>query len=77
MVKIGVAGAAGKMGSRITALSKEYEGIELVGAFERKGHTDIGKDIGVLTGIGELGIPLSQGVEEIIDKVDLIIDLLP
>ncbi len=49
MIKIGVAGAAGKMGSRITALSKEYEGIELAGAFERKGHTDIGKDIGILT----------------------------
>ena len=74
MIKIGVAGAAGKMGSRISALSKEYEGIELAGAFERKGHTDIGKDIGLITGIGELGIQLSAGIEEIIDKVDLIID---
>lgn len=74
MIKIAVAGAAGKMGSRITALSKEYEGLELAGAFERKGHADIGKDIGLLTGIGELGLRLSAGVEEIIDKVDLIID---
>jgi len=74
MIKIGVAGAAGKMGSRITALSKEYEGIELAGAFERKGHPDIGKDIGVVTGTGNLGISLSDGIEEIIDKVDLIID---
>jgi 4-hydroxy-tetrahydrodipicolinate reductase len=74
MIKIAVAGAAGKMGSRITALSKEYESIQLVGAFERKGHTDIGKDIGILTGVGELGISLSSGIEEIIDTVDLIID---
>lgn len=74
MIKIGVAGAAGKMGSRIAALSKEYDGIELAGAFEKRGHTDTGKDIGILTGIGEQGISLSSGIEEIIDKVDLIID---
>ncbi|PKL52533.1 MAG: 4-hydroxy-tetrahydrodipicolinate reductase [Nitrospira bacterium HGW-Nitrospira-1] len=74
MIKIAVAGAAGKMGGRITALSKEYEGIQLAGVFERKGHADIGKDIGTLTGIGELGISLSSGIGEIIDKVDLIID---
>ena len=74
MIKIGVAGAVGKMGSRITALSKEYEGIQLVGAFERKGHPDIGKDIGILTGIGKQGILLSEGIEKIIDNVDLIID---
>ncbi len=74
MIKIAVAGAAGKMGSRITALSKEYEGMELAGAFERKGHPDTGKDIGLLTGIGELGVQLSAGIEDIIDKVDLIID---
>ncbi len=74
MIKIGVAGAAGKMGSRIAALSREYEGLLLTGVFERKGHKDIGKDIGTLTGTGELGILLSSGIEEIIDKVDLIID---
>ena len=74
MIKIAVAGAAGKMGSRITALSKEYEGIKLAGAFERKGHTDIGKDVGLLIGIGEVGTQLSAGIEEIIDKVDLVID---
>lgn len=60
MIKIGVAGAAGKMGSRITALSTEYEGIELAGAFERVGHTDIGKDIGLLTGMGSSGSGFHQ-----------------
>jgi 4-hydroxy-tetrahydrodipicolinate reductase len=74
MIKIGVAGAAGKMGSRITALSREYEGIQLAGAFERKGHADIGKDVGTLSGIGEVGISLSPDMETIIDKVDLILD---
>ena len=74
MIKIGVAGAAGKMGSRITALSKEYEGLQLAAAFERAGHKDVGKDIGTIIGIGETGVRLSDGIEKIIDAVDLIID---
>ncbi len=74
MIKIGVAGAAGKMGSRITALSREYEGLQLAGAFEKKGHKDIGSDIGILVGTGETGIKLSDSIDEIIDKVDMIID---
>lgn len=74
MIKIGVAGGAGKMGSRIVALSKEYGGLELAGAFERKGHKGIGKDAGALAGIGETGVRLCGGIGEVIDKVDMIID---
>ena len=73
MVKIAVAGAAGRMGSRITALSKEYEGLQLAGAFERKGHKDIGKDIGTVIGIGDTGVKLIDNAESIINNVDLII----
>ena len=73
MVKIAVAGAAGRMGSRITALSREYTGLQLAGAFERKGHKDIGKDIGPLVGIGDTGIQLADSLEAIVDAVDLII----
>lgn len=73
MVKIAVAGAAGRMGSRITALSQEYQGIQLVGAFERKGHKDIGKDVGSIVGVGNTGILLSDSLESVIDAVNLII----
>lgn len=74
MIRIGVAGACGKMGSRIVSLSREYEGLKLVGAFERKGHPDTGKDIGIITGIGETGIKLSDSIDSIIDITDIIID---
>lgn len=73
MVKIAVAGAAGRMGSRITALSKEYEGLQLAGAFERKGHKDIGRDIGTVIGIGDTGVKLADNAESIINNVDLVI----
>lgn len=74
MIKIGVAGAAGRMGSRIIALSKEYEGLKLAGAFEMKEHKDIGKDAGTLAGAGESGIKLAGSVSDMIDSVDMIID---
>jgi 4-hydroxy-tetrahydrodipicolinate reductase len=74
MLKIGIAGAAGKMGSRIIALSREYDALQLTGVFEKRGHKDIGKDIGTVIGAGELGIKIAGGVEEIIDNVDLVID---
>jgi 4-hydroxy-tetrahydrodipicolinate reductase len=74
MVNIGIAGAAGKMGSRIAALSGEYEGLRLAGAFERKGHKDSGRDIGLIAGTGETGVLLADSPDAIIDAVDLIID---
>jgi 4-hydroxy-tetrahydrodipicolinate reductase len=74
MVNIGIAGAAGKMGSRIAVLSAEYEGLRLTGAFERKGHKDSGRDIGLITGSGETGIRLADSLEAIIDDVDIIVD---
>lgn len=74
MIKIGIAGAAGRMGSRIAALSKEYEGLRLAAAFERAGHNDIGKNIGTIAGIGETDVKLSDDIGKIIDAVDLIID---
>ncbi|MEW6001753.1 MAG: 4-hydroxy-tetrahydrodipicolinate reductase [Nitrospirota bacterium] len=74
MIRIAVAGAAGRMGSRITVLSREYEGLQLAGAFEKRGHKDIGKDIGTVVGIGDTGVILVDNLESIINNVDLIID---
>ena len=73
MIRIAVAGAAGRMGSRIAALSRDYEGLKLAGAFERSGHKDTGKDIGMIIGIGETGVLLAEYPADIIDDADVII----
>ena len=73
MIKIAVAGSTGRMGSRIAALSKEYEGLQLAGAFERKDHKDIGKDIGPLVGVSDTGVKLTDSIDSVIDEVDLVI----
>lgn len=74
MTNIIVTGATGRMGSRITALSKEYPELKIVGATERKGHEAIGKDIGRIAGIGETGIRLTDSLKDIVDSCDVIID---
>lgn len=64
-------GAAGRMGRRIAALSKEIDAFRLVGAVDHPQHPDLGKDIGCLAGIEDLGVPLSA---QLTGKADVLID---
>lgn len=73
MVRVIVAGVAGKMGSRITALTRDYPELKLVGTFERKGHETVGRDAGEVVGIGHINIPVKDDLNEIIDKGDVVI----
>lgn len=73
MIRLIVAGAAGKMGSRIAALTKDYSDLKLTGAFERKGHEAIGKDAGEIIGVGKTDIMLSDELNKIIDNADVVI----
>ncbi len=74
MVKIAVAGIRGRMWSRIAALARGVEGLELSSAFEVKGHPDIGKDVGELLGIGTVGMKLSDNIEDVLAASDVVID---
>ena len=53
-----VAGAAGRMGSRIVALLADAPELALVAALEAKGHAAIGRDAGEVAGIGKTGISI-------------------
>lgn len=56
--KVVVVGAAGRMGRRIVSLAVESGEFEVVGAVEKQGHTDIGKDAGVVAGVGVIDVKL-------------------
>jgi 4-hydroxy-tetrahydrodipicolinate reductase len=58
----------GRMGSRIAALSQEYESVKLTAVFEQKGHKDIGKDM------GSSGIVLLDSIEKALEMADVVID---
>lgn len=74
MIRIVVAGAAGRMGRRICALTGEYQGVKLSGGFEAEGNKEIGADIGELAGIGKLGLPLGRSINTVLEASDVIID---
>ncbi len=74
MTKVIVAGAAGRMGRRITYMVEQHPELQLVGGFEQTGNPNIGKDLGELAGVSKLGISLSDGLLSVIDQGDVIID---
>jgi 4-hydroxy-tetrahydrodipicolinate reductase len=56
--RVGVMGAAGRMGRNLITASVQAEGIELGAAIERTGSPYIGSDAGELAGIGRLHLPV-------------------
>jgi 4-hydroxy-tetrahydrodipicolinate reductase len=74
MINIIVSGAAGRMGSRIIALSRDLKDIRLCGALENKNHPAIGRDIGEIIGIGSLGVALTDDARNVSEKADVLID---
>ncbi len=58
--KLAVVGAAGRVGKRIIALAVESGKFTVVGAADAQGHPDLGKDAGLLAGVGALNVTLSD-----------------
>lgn len=62
------------MGSRITGIINETDGVVLSGAFEHVKNPFIGKDAGQVAGIGESGVKIHGSLEEVIESGDVVID---
>ena len=74
-MKIIVVGPRGKMGKLITQVAASREDFELVGAVAPKGRDYIGMDLGTAAMVGrELGVPVTDDLESVIDRCDVIID---
>jgi len=71
MTKIGIGGAAGRMGRRLVALGHEDPALTVVGAVDAPSHPDAGADAGQLAGVGRLGVPLAG---ELAGGADVVID---
>ena len=74
MIRVGVTGIAGRMGSFIGLLAAEAADIELKGALEAPGHKAIGADAGTLIGAGSLGVTVSDDMGKAFGACDVVID---
>ncbi|MGE9941980.1 4-hydroxy-tetrahydrodipicolinate reductase [Bariatricus sp. SGI.161] len=74
-MKVIVVGPRGKMGKLITQVAAEREDMELVAGVAPKGRDYIGSDLGMVAMIGkEIGVPVVDELESVIDSCDVIID---
>ncbi len=66
-------GALGRMGRRIITLANDDPELELSGAVDKDDRL-VGHDIGDITGIGTLGVPLVQNLSEVIHLTEVVVD---
>lgn len=74
MVRIAIAGAAGRMGRNLIQSTDAFEGADLGAASERPESSLIGTDAGELASIGKRKVLLVDDLEKAIDDFDVIID---
>ncbi|MGL6074026.1 MAG: 4-hydroxy-tetrahydrodipicolinate reductase [Fimbriiglobus sp.] len=66
-------GACGRMGQRLTALSREDSSLHIVAAIDSPKHPLIGQDAGTIAGVPALGIPVTSEIP-LSARVDCVID---
>ena len=73
-MKLGIMGAAGRMGRTLASVIHDMEGCTIGGAVEPPGSLAIGQDIGLLAGLGKVGVLITDDPLEMVAKVDGILD---
>jgi len=74
MMKLTVVGAAGRMGQSLIRAIHETDGVVLSCAVERAGSPHISQDAGLLSGLGNIGVAISDNLEQSIIGVDGVLD---
>ena len=74
MIKAVVIGAGGRMGRRILNLLHEDAEFVIHGAIEYPEYSGMGRDVGMLLGVGELGIKVTAQPSDVAPEADVFID---
>ncbi len=70
-LRIGITGAAGRVGQILTAKASADPELQVAAALESATHPKIGADAGDVAGIGRIGVPITADLEQ---RVDVLID---
>ena len=74
MIGVIINGACGRMGRLIIRGVSEQANMEIAGAIEFTGHPQIGSDAGVVAGIGEIGVAVTDNLEDVLESADVVIE---
>ena len=74
MIRVIINGACGRMGRLIIQGVSQQADMQLVGAIEYPEHPQIGSDAGVVAGIGDIGVPITGELEDILQNADVVIE---
>jgi 4-hydroxy-tetrahydrodipicolinate reductase len=74
MAEVVVAGAAGRMGSRITVCLRDAPELTLVAALEASGHPALGRDAGEAAGLGATGVVISADAAAAITRDRILVE---
>lgn len=74
MTRVGIVGAAGRMGHALLRACHDTQGLTLGAAVERPDSAAIGQDAGDMVGLPKLGVLLAGSLEQVIADVDVVID---
>jgi len=73
--RIGITGAAGRMGrTLVEAIGLAGGDMILAAAIERPESTLLGADSGELSGLGKNGVPVVGSLADVVDRIDVLID---
>ena len=74
IVKIGIVGAAGRMGKMLIEEIGATSGAALAAASERAGHDAVGQDAGSFAGLKANGVKIGAAPEDVFKASDVVID---
>src|SRR5699024_9290189 len=74
MLKVGILGAAGRMGKTLIEAVQSTEGLSLAVAEDVPGSSLVDVDAGEMAGVGKLGVPLVDSLADVINADDVFID---
>ncbi|MBL8662395.1 MAG: 4-hydroxy-tetrahydrodipicolinate reductase [Candidatus Odyssella sp.] len=73
-IRIGIVGAAGRMGKMLIEEAAGTAGAALAAASERAGHDSVGQDAGSFAGLKPLGVKIGASAEDVFAASDVVID---
>lgn len=74
MIRVAVAGPAGRMGRAVVRAISEDSQFKLVGALETSGGSYRGRDTGDLAACGSMGVTVTEDAEAVLANADALVD---